>query len=139
MSGYIDRLRKKKKGSPTATTYKTYKTPSDPVSVVSVGGSLGVSPDFTLQEKKSDIPTATTYKTYKTPSDPGFVGFVGTSHQESPEIFPPYSRPSELATWPIAWRQRWAELTADLEDAGCPWPESEMIAFTGAKGERGRP
>lgn len=36
---------------------------------------------------------------------------------------------AELPRWPDEWRERWGRRSADLEDAGVPWPESERVAF----------
>jgi hypothetical protein len=45
----------------------------------------------------------------------------------SPQPWPP--RPAELATWPIAKRQRWGERANALEDEGLCWKDAERQAF----------
>src|SRR4051794_16363278 len=53
---------------------------------------------------------------------------------ESPAPWPP--RPTELAGWPIPWRERWGRLANELQDQGVPWPDHERIAFDRLKAER---
>ena len=36
---------------------------------------------------------------------------------------------SALALWPLSRRQRWGLLSAALEAAEVPWPESERLAY----------
>jgi hypothetical protein len=49
----------------------------------------------------------------------------------SPRPWPP--RPTELAGWPIPWRERWGRLANDLQDQGIPWPDHEREAFDQVK------
>lgn len=44
-----------------------------------------------------------------------------------PQAWPP--RPPEIATWPIAWRERWGRRSNELEDQGIAFPASEIQAF----------
>jgi hypothetical protein len=44
-----------------------------------------------------------------------------------PAAWPP--RPADLGRWPIAWRQRWADRTARLEDEGLDWRHAESMAY----------
>lgn len=53
------------------------------------------------------------------PDDPG----------PDPASMPWPPRPVELATWPTPYREAWGRRSAELEDAGVPWPESERTAF----------
>ena len=43
------------------------------------------------------------------------------------DSWPP--RPLVLAGWPVWLRARWGLRSAEFEDAGVPWPESERQAF----------
>ncbi len=55
---------------------------------------------------------------------------------EAPAASTPWPpRPDELASWPVAWRERWGHLANDLEARGTPWPQSEAEAFRQVKGE----
>jgi hypothetical protein len=53
----------------------------------------------------------------------------------APPVAPWPPRPAELATWPIAWRQRWGELANQNQDRGVPWPDHERQAFEQVEGE----
>jgi hypothetical protein len=48
------------------------------------------------------------------------------------------TRPAELATWPLALRERWGVHAAELEILGTPFPESERKAFEFLKSRAGR-
>src|SRR5208282_2212564 len=39
----------------------------------------------------------------------------------------------DLASWPIPQRQLWGELANSLEDAGVPFPQSEITAYESVK------
>jgi hypothetical protein len=52
---------------------------------------------------------------------------------ESPAPWPP--RPAELASWPIAWREKWGRLANALQDQGVPWPGARA---TGVRSHQGR-
>jgi hypothetical protein len=41
----------------------------------------------------------------------------------------PWRRPAALGTWPIPWRQAWADRCEGLEALGVGYPEHERIAF----------
>lgn len=43
---------------------------------------------------------------------------------------------SELANWPVAWRERWGRRANQLEDEGHDWRESERMAFEAVRAER---
>jgi hypothetical protein len=45
-------------------------------------------------------------------------------------------RDPRLAEWPASWRERWARRSAELEDAGTRWPDSERRAFLETVAER---
>src|SRR5208337_2578562 len=40
-----------------------------------------------------------------------------------------YSRPTDLADWPLDRRERWGELANYLESQGVPFPQSEITAY----------
>jgi hypothetical protein len=85
--------------------------------------------------------------------EPGFAGSAGSACEEFPNSSdPPFRRgtrpeatdaqhapwpprPAEIGAWPIPWRQRWGELSNQLEDQGIPFPESERRAFARVKAE----
>jgi hypothetical protein len=48
-------------------------------------------------------------------------------------VWPP--RPSELACWPIAWRQRWADRAEAHQAAGLGWQEAERLAYQATREE----
>jgi hypothetical protein len=53
---------------------------------------------------------------------------------------PPWARRppemvEEIGDWPIAWRQRWGELSNQFEDEGVPFPDSERHAYHQVKAE----
>lgn len=52
---------------------------------------------------------------------------------ESAAPWPP--RPAEIGSWSIRWRQRWGELSNELEGQGVPFPESERRAYQQVKAE----
>jgi hypothetical protein len=93
-------------------SYKTYETP----------GEVPVEGDAKNAHTCPDHPTK--------PTKPSFVGFVGTSHQENGTCIPDRSVwRSEVATWDIPRRQRWADLAESHQDSGDPWNVAEWKAF----------
>jgi hypothetical protein len=46
---------------------------------------------------------------------------------------------AEIGSWPIPWRQRWGELSNQLEDEGIAWPQSERRAYHMVKHEMSMP
>src|SRR5690242_14759935 len=47
---------------------------------------------------------------------------------------PPWPpRPSELADWPLSWRERWGRRANELAEAGIPFPADERRAFIEVK------
>lgn len=42
---------------------------------------------------------------------------------------PDYPWRRTLATWPVPWRQMWADRANELADAGAVFPEDERLAF----------
>ena len=57
----------------------------------------------------------------------------GTEAPAASMPWPP--RPDELASWPLAWRERWGALANHLEARGTSWPQSEAESFRRVKAE----
>jgi hypothetical protein len=77
-------------------------------------------------------PLTETTKTHSVVS----VSDQGEESTDFASPLPPWTpRPRELASWPVAWRQRWGLLANTLQDQGIPWPEHERQAFDLVKAE----
>ncbi len=83
--------------------------------------------DTTKHTRSYGYPPTEPTKPANESAEPGSVGFVGFQ----------WSRPEELASWPVERRQQWGELANELEAAGIPWPEHERQAYERIKTECG--